>query len=72
TATNELGADMPILRANALVRAVVVPSGTHVVTFRYETPFLRVGMALSLGGALLCLLLLVSSRWKTSHPRSLP
>ncbi len=72
TATNELGTDMPILRANALVRAVVVPSGTHVVTFRYETPFLRVGMALSLGGALLCLLLLVSSRWKTSHPRSLP
>lgn len=55
TATIETGDELPILRANAQVRAVVVPAGAHVVTFRYETPLLRAGAAASLAGALLCL-----------------
>src|SRR5206468_8903537 len=33
-ATLESGAEVPILRANALVRAVIVPEGVHTVTFR--------------------------------------
>jgi hypothetical protein len=43
------------MKANALVRAVVVPAGAHVVTFRYETPLLHAGAAASLVGGLLCL-----------------
>src|SRR5207245_7978752 len=55
TARLENSVEIPILRANALVRAVVVPSGAHVVTFSYRTPLLRAGAAASLAGCLLCL-----------------
>jgi len=50
---------VPILRANVLVRAVVVPAGTHSVTFRYETPLLRAGAMASLAGGTICLALIV-------------
>lgn len=55
TAALENGAEIPILRANVLVRAVVVPAGAHTVTFRYETPLLRAGAAASFAGTLICL-----------------
>ena len=58
--------EVPIQRANALVRAVVVPAGAHVVTFRYETPLLRAGAAVSLAGALLCLGLM-GQAWRQKH-----
>jgi hypothetical protein len=58
-ATLDSNHEVPILRANALVRAVVVPAGTHVVTFSYETPLLNVGAWTSLAGVLLCTGLLV-------------
>ena len=64
TATLENGAEMPILRANVLVRAVVVPAGVHTVSFRYETPQLRAGAAASLTGTLICLGLIVHGRWR--------
>jgi membrane protein YfhO len=64
TATLESGLELPIMRANALVRAVVVPAGLHMVTFRYETPLLRVGAAASLAGTLLCLGMIVYGRWR--------
>ena len=51
-ATLENGTEMPIMRANALVRAVAVPAGTHLVTFSYKTPLLRAGAAASLVGCL--------------------
>jgi membrane protein YfhO len=60
----ENGAELPILRANALVRAVAVPAGLHIVTFRYETPLLRAGAAASFAGMLLCLGLIVHGRWR--------
>ena len=63
-ATLESGAETPILQANALVRAVIVPAGTHVVTFSYQTPLLRAGAAASLVGILLCLGLIVHGRWR--------
>ena len=62
TATLDGGAELPILRANALVRAVIVPAGAHAVTFRYETPLLRAGAIASFAGALLCLGLIVQRR----------
>ncbi len=63
-ATLETGHDLPILRANGLVRAVVVPAGSHVVTFRYETPWLREGAWTSLIGGILCLALVFPTKWR--------
>jgi Bacterial membrane protein YfhO len=70
TATLESGGEVPILRANVLVRAVVVPAGKHVVTFRYETPLLRAGAAGSLTGTLICLGLIARARWGTRKNQS--
>ncbi len=64
-ATLESGKETPILRANALVRAVPVPAGTHLVTFSYETPLLKAGAWASLAGILLCIGLLTHTRWAT-------
>ena len=62
TATLDGGAELPILRANALVRAVVVPAGVHEITFFYETPLLKAGAWASLAGVLLCLGLIAHAR----------
>src|SRR5213594_334073 len=71
-ATLESGLELPIMRANALVRAVVVPAGLHMITFRYETPLLRVGAAASLAGMLLCLGMIVHARWRRRSHFSAP
>ena len=68
TATLESGLALPILRANALVRAVAVPAGTHVVTFFYQTPLLKAGATVSLVGCLLCTGLLTHAWWRHRHP----
>ena len=72
TSKLENGAELPIMRANALVRAVVVPAGLHMVTFRYETPLLRVGAATSLAGMLLCLGMIVHASWRRRPHCSAP
>jgi len=72
TATLENGAEMPILRANVLVRAVVVPAGVHTITFRYETPLLRAGAAASLVGMLLCLGMIVHAGWRRRSNLGVP
>jgi len=72
TATLESGLDLPIMRANALVRAVAVPAGSHVVTFRYETPLLRAGAVFSLAGVVLCLGLIAHARWRTRTSQGKP
>jgi hypothetical protein len=64
TATLESGVVLPILRANALVRAVAVPAGTHLVTFSYKTPLLKAGAWASLAGVLLCTGILAHARWR--------
>jgi len=66
TATLESGVEIPILRANALVRAVVVPAGRHIVAFSYQTPLLKAGAWASLTGVLLCVGLLAHARWWTT------
>ena len=71
-ATLEDGNALPIMRANALVRAVVVPAGGHVVTFRYTTPFLGAGAAASLAGAVICLVMIAQARRRTHRARGLP
>jgi uncharacterized membrane protein YfhO len=70
TASLENGTTLPILRANALVRAVVVPAGAHVVTFSYQTPLLMAGALASLAGVLLCIGLLAHARWRTRKSQS--
>jgi uncharacterized membrane protein YfhO len=67
TATLENGVTVPILRSNALVRAVVVPAGTHLVTFSYQTPLLKAGAAASLVGCLLCTGLITHAWWRHRH-----
>jgi hypothetical protein len=54
TAVLDRTTDLRILRANGLVRAVIVPAGSHHVTFRYRAPLLRTGLLLSLIGLLIC------------------
>ncbi|HEX9052016.1 MAG TPA: hypothetical protein VF841_15910 [Anaeromyxobacter sp.] len=41
------GADVPILRADALVRAVPWPGGRHVLEMRYEPPEVKAGALVS-------------------------
>ena len=69
-ATLETGVPLAIMRANVLVRAVAVPAGDHVVTFRYETPLLRAGAVASLAGGVLCLGMIVQARRRAHHTRS--
>ncbi len=71
TATLESGLVLPIMRANALVRAVVVPAGLHMVTFRYETPLLWAGAGASLTGCLICLAMITRAQWRTRKSQSI-
>lgn len=57
------GAEARILRANYAVRAVILDGGKHTVRFVYEPDSLRIGVALSLLGALLVGALLASRRF---------
>ena len=66
-ATLDNGSEIPIMRANTLVRAVAMPTGHHVVTFSYRTPLLEVGAWASLAGVLLCTGLLAQTRRRTRH-----
>lgn len=47
------GADAPMLRADGVLRAVAVPAGSHVVSFRYRPASLLAGCILALAGVLL-------------------
>ncbi|MDA2909470.1 YfhO family protein [Nitrospiraceae bacterium AH_259_D15_M11_P09] len=62
-ATLENGDEIPILRANGLVRALVVPAGLHVVTFAYRTPLLREGAIVSLAGIVIGVVLIARTWW---------
>jgi hypothetical protein len=72
TARLDDAGDIPIRRANLLVRAVVVPAGVHTVTFSYRTPLLGVGAAGSAAGLVLSLGLVVSARRRARRSRSRP
>ena len=50
------GREVPILRANYLLRAVRIPGGEHRVSFLYRPRSVRVGMVAS--GATVCILLI--------------
>ena len=70
TATLDGETGLPILRANNLVRAVVVPSGTHVVTFTYRAPLLATGVWATVAGLVICVGLLVHARRESRQSRN--
>ena len=54
------GEPRPVLRANGIFRGVVLSAGTHEVVYRYDSPSLRAGLAVSvviLGGFAVALLM---------------
>lgn len=55
------GAPAAIHRANGAFRAVRVPAGEHVVEFRYAPASVRLGGAVTAGGLLVALLLIVAT-----------
>lgn len=58
----------PILKADYLLRAVVVPAGRHRVEFRYESPAVMRGLMLSLLSLLVVLGGFAWSWWKGRGP----
>jgi len=56
------GVESPILRAQWAMRAVAVPAGEHVVTFRYQPPSLRTG-AIATTASLVVTLGLLTFPW---------
>lgn len=56
------GEEAPILRANVAFMALELPAGSHVVTLEYETPNLRLGLALSAGALLAFVVIAIVSR----------
>lgn len=52
------GRSVPVHRADGLFRGVVVPAGSHRVSFSYSNPSERAGRRLSTAALALCLLLL--------------
>ncbi|MCM0080602.1 YfhO family protein [Geomonas sp. Red32] len=64
------GREVPILAADALVRAVVWPAGKHTLVMEYRPDELRVGKLLSLaGGVLLVAGIFLLGRLSPSSPR---
>jgi len=58
----------PILKADYLLRAVLVPAGRHRVEFRYESPAVMRGLLLSLLSLLVVLGGFAWSWWKSRGP----
>lgn len=65
----EDGRELPIWRANGLVRAVAVPAGAHEVTFTYRTPLLTAGAWCSFAGVLFCAGVWWYAGWKEHRRR---
>lgn len=65
------GEPVPLLRANALFRAVPVPAGTHRVEMRYRPPGLRAGILLT-AAAVVASLAAVAARARAGRSNANP
>jgi len=54
------GSELPIYRANGLMRAVYLPAGEHVLEFRFEPPRFYTGLKLAAFGFLVSLLFILA------------
>jgi|FLOH01.1.fsa_nt_gi hypothetical protein len=54
------GIEVPYLRANYVLRALVVPSGKHEIEFKFEPRIWVIGERISFAGSLLLILLLIT------------
>ncbi|MBC8321732.1 MAG: YfhO family protein [Bacteroidetes bacterium] len=54
------GQEVPYLRANYVLRALVVPAGEHEIEFKFEPRIWIVGERISFAGSLLLILLLIA------------
>jgi len=65
TATLDGVASLPLLRVDWLLRAAVVPAGTHEISMRFDPPVYARGRSISLASSLTLLLLLLLSAGAT-------
>lgn len=61
------GRPAEIVRANQIMRGVLLPAGDHEIVFRFQPASLRLGLWLSLAGVLICVGLLLASRFVFNH-----
>jgi uncharacterized membrane protein YfhO len=65
------GAESEIIRANYLLRAIVVPDGEHEVVFECRPKSFYSGRMITLGFGIITLILLALSIYKTINSRNL-
>jgi len=63
------GAPEPIVGANYLFRGVLVPAGTHAITFRYEPASYRLGWLISAAALVIAIALVIVPRMRARIPR---
>jgi len=66
------GRPAEMLRADHLLRAVVVPAGRHHVAFHFESASVRRGLMLSIASAAIALLLLLAGALRGRRPKVAP
>ena len=62
------GESANLYRANVAFRAVYVPAGTHVVTFRYEPRSVAIGLIITIASLILILVMMILSRLRAGQP----
>lgn len=60
----------PYYVANTIFKAALVPAGSHVVSFRYDSPAVKLSQKLTVGGLLLLLFLAAVPLLRTRHSKS--
>lgn len=63
------GKEQPHFRANYILRAMVLPAGSHTVEFRFEPASFRIGSRVSLAGSLLLILAVAGYFFATYRKR---
>jgi hypothetical protein len=66
------GRETPILKADALLRAVAVPAGRHRVEFHFRSKAVRNGLALSIASLIVVLAGLIAGSWRRPAPAAAP
>src|SRR5690606_4563185 len=58
------GKELPIVRANYVLRALPIPAGKHTIEFSFEPPSFSKGERMGLIGSILLTLLIAAGLWK--------